>query len=64
MNSRTARLRQESLDAAPSLSPERASLMTDFYQANEGKYSRAGDARPARSTTSASRRRSIWARTS
>ena len=39
MNERTAKLRRASLDAAPSISPERASLMTDFYQANEGKYS-------------------------
>ncbi len=39
MSERTARLRQESLLAAPSISPERACLMTDFYQSNEGKYS-------------------------
>lgn len=39
MTSRTAKLRQESLDARPSLSPERAELVTDFYHANEGKYS-------------------------
>ena len=39
MNARTAKLRQRSLDAAPSISPERASLITDFYLANEGKYS-------------------------
>ncbi len=39
MNERTARLRRESLDAAPSISHERAGLLTDFYQANEGKYS-------------------------
>ena len=39
MTPRTARLRQESLDAQPSLTAERASLLTDFYQANEGKYS-------------------------
>ncbi len=38
MNERTARLRRASLDASPSISPERASLITDFYQANEGKY--------------------------
>jgi formate C-acetyltransferase len=36
---RTARLRRTSLDAAPSISPERAVLITDFYQANEGRYS-------------------------
>jgi formate C-acetyltransferase len=39
MNERTAKLRRESLDAIPRISPERASLLTDFYQANEGKYS-------------------------
>ena len=39
MNSRIARLRQASLDAAPTLSPERASLMTDFYQAHAGRFS-------------------------
>ena len=39
MTPRTARLRQESLDAQPSLTAERASLLTDFYQASEGKYS-------------------------
>ena len=39
MNERTARLRQASLDAKPAISPERATLVTDFYRANEGKYS-------------------------
>ena len=39
MTPRTARLRQESLDARPSLTAERAELLTDFYLANEGKYS-------------------------
>jgi formate C-acetyltransferase len=39
MNERTAKLRQESLDAAPCISSERASLLTDFYQADEGKHS-------------------------
>ncbi len=39
MNERTARLRRESLDSVPSVSPERASLLTDFYCANEGKHS-------------------------
>lgn len=39
MNARTARLRQESLDASPRLSPERAVLLTEFYQANAGLYS-------------------------
>jgi len=39
MNERTARLRQASLAAAPRISCERAVLMTEFYQQNEGKYS-------------------------
>jgi len=39
MTERTARLRRASLDARPSLSPERAVLLTEFYQANDGKYS-------------------------
>ena len=39
MTERTARLRQESLDARPRVSEERAVLVTDFYQANEGKFS-------------------------
>jgi trans-4-hydroxy-L-proline dehydratase len=39
MNERTAKLRRLSVDARPAISPERASLVTDFYQANEGKYS-------------------------
>ena len=39
MTERTARLRQASLDTPPSISHERAALITDFYQANEGKYS-------------------------
>lgn len=39
MNARTAILRQESLDASPRLSQERAVLLTEFYQANAGLYS-------------------------
>ena len=38
MNERTARLRQESLDAVPSLSAERASLITAFYKENLGRH--------------------------
>lgn len=38
MNERTARLRQESLDAVPSLSSERAGLMTAFYREHLGKH--------------------------
>ncbi|MGE5608130.1 MAG: trans-4-hydroxy-L-proline dehydratase [Bacillota bacterium] len=39
MTDRTAILRQKSLDTKPSISHERASLLTDFYLANDGKYS-------------------------
>jgi trans-4-hydroxy-L-proline dehydratase len=39
MNARTARLRQESLDAVPTISSERAELMTAFYRDNLGRYS-------------------------
>lgn len=39
MTPRTERLRQESLETRPYISPERARLVTEFYQANEGKYS-------------------------
>jgi formate C-acetyltransferase len=39
MNERTARLRQASLDARPTISEERAVLVTDFYQAHEGRFS-------------------------
>ena len=38
MNERTARLRQASLDAEPTISHERACLLTDFYRDNEGKF--------------------------
>lgn len=39
MTERTARLRRQSLDTPPSISCERALLLTEFYQANEGRYS-------------------------
>lgn len=39
MNERTARLRQQSLDARPSISPERAVLTTAFHKDNLGKWS-------------------------
>ena len=39
MNARTARLRQESLDAIPTISSERAELMTAFYRDNLGRCS-------------------------
>ncbi|MBN1955325.1 MAG: glycyl radical protein [Anaerolineae bacterium] len=36
MTERVARLRQQSLDAVPSISAERARLMTEFYQQSQG----------------------------
>ena len=39
MNARTSELRRQSLETPPSISPERARLITEFYQANEGRYS-------------------------
>jgi pyruvate formate-lyase/glycerol dehydratase family glycyl radical enzyme len=41
MTPRIQRLRQASLDAPPAISAERAVLMTEFYQANDGKFSTA-----------------------
>lgn len=38
MTDRTKRLREESLSAEPSLSSERAMLLTEFYRENEGRY--------------------------
>jgi formate C-acetyltransferase len=39
MNRRTEKLRQESLDAIPTISSERAELMTGFYRDNLGRWS-------------------------
>jgi pyruvate-formate lyase len=39
MNQRIARLRQTSLDTGPSISHERAQLLTEFYREQDGKYS-------------------------
>ncbi|MDR0653155.1 MAG: formate C-acetyltransferase/glycerol dehydratase family glycyl radical enzyme, partial [Synergistaceae bacterium] len=39
MNERIERLRKESFETAPSFSPERAVLETEFYSENDGKYS-------------------------
>ncbi len=39
MSERTVRLRQLSLDTPPSISSERAELLTDFYRAELGKHS-------------------------
>ena len=58
MTERTRRLRQESLDAAPVLTAERAVLMTEFYQANEGKYS--VPVMRARSFMHLCRNKAIW----
>ncbi len=58
MTERTKRLRQESLDAAPVLTAERAVLMTEFYQANEGKYS--VPVMRARSFMHLCRNKAIW----
>ena len=44
MTGRTAKLRQQSLDAHPRLSPERALLITEFYQNHAGLLFRPGDA--------------------
>jgi formate C-acetyltransferase len=39
MNSRIARLRQQSFESQPAISIERALLETEFYRENSGKYS-------------------------
>lgn len=39
MNPRTARLRQQSLETEPSISAERALLLTEFYGREEGRHS-------------------------
>ncbi|MBK8977595.1 MAG: glycyl radical protein [Planctomycetes bacterium] len=39
MNARTERLRSESLAARPTLSSERAELLTSFYRENDGRWS-------------------------
>ena len=39
MTERTAKLRQQSLDTPPSITGERARLVTEFYQANDGRFS-------------------------
>ena len=39
MSDRTERLRRESLEAAPSISSERAERITAFYRENEGRFS-------------------------
>ena len=39
MNKRVTRLREQSFKAQPSISAERALLVTEFYKENDGKYS-------------------------
>ena len=39
MTPRTEALRRQSLDTRPSISPERAVLITEFYEANQGRHS-------------------------
>ena len=39
MNNRTSRLREQSFNARPCISAERALLVTEFYKENEGKFS-------------------------
>ena len=39
MSERVAQLRQQSLDATPSISSERAELLTEFYHKNSGLMS-------------------------
>jgi trans-4-hydroxy-L-proline dehydratase len=39
MNERTSKLRRLSLDTPPTITGERARLLTEFYQHNNGKYS-------------------------
>ncbi|MCG6962242.1 MAG: glycyl radical protein [Acidobacteria bacterium] len=58
MNERTMQLRQESLDAAPSISCERAELMTGFYQENLGRWS--APVMRARAFEDLCRHKAIW----
>jgi len=39
VNARISRLRQQSFEAQPGISAERAQILTQFYRENEGKYS-------------------------
>ncbi len=47
MSKRVAQLRQQSLDAIPTLSPERAELMTEFYQQDLGPEAASAPVRRA-----------------
>ena len=63
MNDRTRHLREMSLEAEPSISSERAELLTRFYQAELGKHS-VPVMRALAFRISAGTRRSIWGRPS
>ncbi|MFH1175783.1 MAG: pyruvate formate lyase family protein, partial [Acidobacteriota bacterium] len=58
MNARTARLRQESLEAIPTISSERAELLTAFYRENLGRTS--VPVMRARAFLHLCERKSIW----
>jgi formate C-acetyltransferase len=58
MNERTARLRQESLEAVPTISSERAELLTEFYRENLGRCSTP--VLRARAFLHLCRHKSIW----
>ncbi|MEJ2359736.1 MAG: pyruvate formate lyase family protein, partial [Deinococcales bacterium] len=58
MNERTKRLRQESLEAVPSISSERAELMTRFYEDNLGRWS--APVMRARAFEHLCRHKTIW----
>ena len=47
MSERVAQLRQQSLDAIPTLSPERAELMTEFYRQDLGPEAASAPVRRA-----------------
>ncbi|MBI4917827.1 MAG: glycyl radical protein [Acidobacteria bacterium] len=58
MNERTARLRQASLEAVPTISSERAELLTEFYRDNLGRCSTP--VLRARAFLHLCRHKSIW----
>ncbi len=58
MNDRTMELRRESLEAVPSISAERAELMTRFYEENLGRWS--APVMRARAFEHLCRHKTIW----
>jgi pyruvate formate-lyase/glycerol dehydratase family glycyl radical enzyme len=58
MNARTEKLRQESLEAIPTISCERAELMTEFYRENLGRWS--PPVMRARAFKRLCERKSVW----